>query len=135
MIDQLLLSRILRFDQEAQIFWLPSPNTSVEQYMDSILPRIPGTLQWRNVKENIVKKAISFVKTVTSGIVSEEELEKRKLACFGDTNTPACPAMQADKTGKYCGACGCGRWLLSNLDGTAAPKLQWTSTKCPLRRF
>lgn len=112
------------------IVFIDRPNPELEAQLDARFQRLPGLLQWKVPNRGAVSLAFEFVKTVTSGIVDDETLERRKQSCL------ACPAMAKDTQGNlFCAACSCGRWQLARLDGTFLPKLGWKGTKCPLGRF
>jgi len=129
-----LLAKGIRFDSDAQVFWIPSPNQGIESYMDGIFNRTPGTLQWKVPNKSYLGKVVSFASAVVSGFATPEQMAKRQRSCFGDIETPACSALITDASGKYCGACGCGKWLMSNLAGSLVPKFLLAGTMCPLKR-
>lgn len=82
------------------------------------------------------RKAWSLFRALTGGFVREEALTARNEVCA------ACPYRQVHVRQRwfafgrfieasYCGACGCGRWLLARL-GIKNRMVQW---RCPLRRW
>jgi hypothetical protein len=112
------------------VCFLDRPNPGLEAQLDAAFKRRPGLLQWDVPKKGALEKVASFISTVTSGQVSDDEYEARKQSCL------ACPALRVDKRGnKLCGGCSCGTWMLATLDGAFLPKLRWRSLKCPLNRF
>ena len=127
-------ANVMRFDSRTQTVWLPKTDVSQEAALDAKFERIPGTLRWKVPQPSLLDKISSFVVATTSGKASEATIEKRKLACFGNENTPACPALAVDGERRYCAACSCGKWLLSDLNGIV-PKLEWEKLRCPLKRF
>lgn len=76
----------------------------------------PEPSAWTKVK--------SFWQTTTSGQATEETIKLRNESC----NT--CPKLVRKSDKRYCGACGCGEWKLSELD----TKLSFKVLPCPLNR-
>lgn len=121
--------RNARFDLQARIIWLPRPDPEVEAELDAQHERIPGTLKWKMREPSIVQRAASFVGAVASGLVADEVVKMRLESCM------SCTALVRGEDGSYCGACGCGRWKLAQLDGVVLPKLRWAKLDCPLKRL
>jgi len=87
-------------------------------------PEITGySTEPRVIHHNIVEKAVSFVKAVTSGTVNDDVFNARLAAC------ESCKHLRRDGEKLYCGGCGCGRWKLSELH----TKLRFANLKCPLK--
>lgn len=126
--------RGIGFDLGSQTFFLEKPSCEAEAFLDKRYPRTEDGTRWLNVKRSLVEKGIDVVKSVTSGFASPEVLARRKLSCFGDASTEACDALVERQGGFYCGACGCGAWMLAKLDGETAPKLGWKKLNCPKGR-
>lgn len=111
------------------LVWIPDKNPALEAELDKLYKRVPGQLQWwSDEKPSILKDAISFIRTVTSGFASPDIVEKRKNSCI------QCPALLRTQKGLFCGGCNCGTWQLAALDGSYLPKLSWAGTTCPLQR-
>lgn len=119
---------MMRFDPETQTIWLPRADAIIEADLDRRFERLPGQLRWRLTQPSMLQKASSLLGAITSGIISDEEAGVRLASCL------KCNALVTEGEDKYCGACGCGRWLLAKLDGPV-PKLKWRGTVCPLKRW
>lgn len=85
---------------------------------------------WSQIKDTW-QKLEEMVDTVTSGYVDVETFNKRKLSCYGNgTNVKPCINLMKTNGHDYCGACGCGQWLLARLDN----KLKFKDLPCPLKK-
>ena len=125
----------IRFDAASNTFWIPRPDRLLEAQLDAEHDRILGELRWMRREKGIIKKAAEFVAAVTIGQASPEIVKLRQESCFGIPGVkPPCSALTTIEGNKFCGACSCGRWLLSSLSEGVAPKLQWATLNCPLRR-
>jgi len=92
--------------------------------LDSAYERIPNTWSWKANGQPLLIKFISLTKSITSGTAPPEIVAKRNESC----NT--CPMMKIEDGKRYCNACGCGSWRLSDLD----KKLTYAYLECPLGR-
>lgn len=123
----------IRYHAESDTFWLPKPDRLAEAQLDHDHIRIPGELRWKNKKLGVLAKIAAITESTTSGHAPDEVVAMRKLSCLGGNGAPPCPALLRDGSNSFCGACGCGKWLLASLDGVV-PKLRWAKLNCPLRR-
>lgn len=112
---------------EGDYLTLEEPDAKLEAALDAQYRRI-GHLKW-HISSGLGDKVLSFLKTLKGGKTSKEIATERLKIC----NT--CPALKLINERKFCGACNCGSWVLSELDGGPVPKLQWADLKCPLRKF
>lgn len=109
----------------------------MEAELDAKLERI-GPLMWKgelgfvDSAKATMTKVIDAVQSITSGRATDQTIARRKLSCFGDPEP--CKMLKVEGGRKFCGACGCGKWLLADLDGGPSPKLQNHYLNCPLRR-
>lgn len=129
----------MRRNADGTIF-LTMPDPSAEARLDEVYDRI-GPLKWSGERRatGVVRKiqdVAEFAKSMASGEATEEIIEKRKASCFGDqkTQAPPCVALKVEGGRKFCGACGCGKWMLAELDGSTMPKLRHAFLNCPLKR-
>lgn len=82
-------------------------------------------------RQNLLQKAVSYVKAEVSALVSsipDEEIEKRLDACRD------CPKlMRSVNPGElgWCGACGCGNGARAEL----TVKTKMPAAKCPLNKW
>lgn len=118
---------------DAETCTIAAPDAALEAELDRGLERT-GERLWRVRPRGFFDRAASLLRAVTSGTldagepVDAETLRVRRASCA------SCPVMVKDEHGAFCNACGCGRWQLANLDGTALPKLAWKTLECPLGR-
>lgn len=124
----------IRFDPASGTFWIPRPDRLLEAQLDADHDRILGELRWMPRAKGIVQKAREVVQAVTSGQADEATIKLRHESCFGVEGKPPCSALVVIDGSKYCGACSCGRWLLSSLSDGVAPKLKWATLNCPMRK-
>lgn len=74
---------------------------------------------WRKVK--------TFLEAVTGPARDDAEYERVRAICL----TGKCGKLKTEGDKHYCGACGCGKWKLAELD----TKLRFAAVTCPLELF
>lgn len=69
-------------------------------------------------------------------IVSDEEYEKRRLACFGSAAGEECDQLKRRADGRaYCGLCGCGSRDEALLDEPDSKLKKFARIECKLGKF
>ncbi|HNC44770.1 MAG TPA: hypothetical protein PLU80_11430 [Acidobacteriota bacterium] len=68
--------------------------------------------------------------------VSEEEYQRRRLACFGSAPGEECGQLRRRADGRaYCGLCGCGSRNEVLLDEPDSKLKKYARIECKLNRF
>lgn len=68
--------------------------------------------------------------------VSDEEYEKRRLACFGSAPGEECDQLKRRDDGRaYCGLCGCGSRDEALLDEPNSKLRRFARIECKLGKF
>lgn len=81
-----------------------------------------GVLLSRTVRK--LGQVSTFARSQVSPEAEPAIVRARMAECM------ACPKLETVDSGRYCGACGCGRWWASEL----SRKLRRGYLECPLKR-